>query len=258
MISTKSLAFWIAVGCGVATIASAVAVQGAPGLMLHPPRVDAEPWTPITFLFVGRGPWFGGLFAALCFYQFGREVERYLGVVKFAGMVVTAALAAAAVGYAGGLPEVGAASATAAGVLVAYMRMWPVNRVSFFGYVAFRARDLLVVYLGYSLLGSVGGGQLRWDGLVPVAGAAATLLFLVIIDRDSARAKFRQRLDAALYGDGSSRGEIEWGTIPREGLHALTLEELERIEAKAKESGIRALTPDERAFVHRLMLRKTA
>jgi membrane associated rhomboid family serine protease len=258
MVSTKSLAFWIAVACGVATIASAVAVQGAPDLMLHPPRVGEEPWTPITFLFVGRGPWFGGLFAALCFYQFGREVERYLGAVKFAGMVVTAALAAAAVGYAGGLPEVGAAGATAAGVLVAYMRMWPVNRVSLFGWAAFRARDLLIVYVGYSLLGSVGGGQLRWDGLIPAAGAAAALLFLVVIDRDSAGAKFRQRLDRALYGDGSSRNEIDWEGIPRDGLHGVTLEELERIEAKARASGIRALTPDERAFVHRLQLRRSA
>ena len=242
MVSTKSLAFWIAVGCGVATIASAVAMQGAPDLMLHPSRLDEEPWTPITFLFVGRGPWFGGLFAALCFYHFGGEVERYLGVVKFAGMVVTAALAAAAVGYAGGLPEVGAAGATAAGVLVAYMRMWPINRVSLFGYVAFRARDLLIAYLGFSLVGSLVGGQLRWDGLVPVGGAAATLLFLAIIDRDSAGAKFRQRLDTALYGDGSSRGEIDWETIPREGLHALTVQELERIEAKARAEGTRALT----------------
>jgi membrane associated rhomboid family serine protease len=258
MVSTKSLAFWIAVGCAIATVASALAVQGTPAFVLRPPQLDREPWTPITFLFVGRGPWFGGLFAAFCFYHFGRDVERYLGVVKFAGLVVTAALAAAALGYAGGLPEVGAAGATAAGVLVAYMRLWPVNRVALFGSAAFRARDLLVAYVGLSLFGSFGGGQARWDGLVPVAGLAATLLFLVVIDRDSAGAKFRQRLDTALYGDGSSGNEIDWEGIPRDGLHTLTVDELERIRAKAVAEGMRSLTPDERAFVHRLTLRKTA
>jgi membrane associated rhomboid family serine protease len=258
MTSTRSLSLWIALGCVIATVASGLAMTGMPELMLHPPRVDEEPWTPITFLFVGRGPWFGGLFAALCFYQFGREVERHLGIIKFAGMVLTAALAAAAVAYAGALPEVGAAGATAAGVLVAYMRLWPLNRVSLFGWTALRARDLLIVYVGYSLLGSLGAGQLRWDGLVPAAGLAATLLFLRIVDHDSAGAKFRQRLDTALYGDKSDRGEIDWSSIPRNGLHELTLDELVRIESKATEHGTRSLTEEERAFVHRLRLRQTA
>jgi len=179
---------------------------------------------------VGRGDWLATLFAAACFYHFGREVERYLGVIKFAG-------------------------AAAAGVLVAYMRLWPVNRVSMFGSVAFSARDFLVAFIGLSVLGSLGGGQLRWEGLVPLAGLAATVLFLVIVDRDSARAKFHARRHTALYGDGRSATEIDWRAVPRAGLHELTLMELERVEAKANVDGMRSLTEEERAFAHRLRLR---
>ena len=188
----------------------------------------------------------------------GREVERYLGIIKFAGIVVTAALAAAALGFAASLPDVGAAGAAgaaAAGVLVAYMRLWPVNRVSMFGSVAFSARDFLVAFIGLSVLGSLGGGQLRWEGLVPLAGLAASVLFLVVVDRDSARAKFHARLHTALYGDGRSATEIDWSAVPRAGLHELTLMELERVEAKANVDGMRSLTEEERAFVHRLRLR---
>ena len=191
---------------------------------------------------MGRGDWLATLLAAACFYHFGREVERYLGIIKFAGIVVTAALAAAALGFAASPPDVGAAGAAAAGVLVAYMRLWPVNRVSMFGSVAFSARDFLVAFIGLSVLGSLGGGQRRWEGLVPLAGLAATVLFLVVVDRDSARAKFHARRHTALYGDGRSATEIDWSAVPRAGLHELTLMELERVEAKANVDGMRSLT----------------
>jgi len=252
---TKSVSFWIAIACVAALIASTVAAPNVPALKLRPASLEEEPWTPLTFLFIGRGDWLGTLFASACFYHFGREVERYLGVIKFAGIVVTAALAAAALGFAASLPDVGAAGATAAGVLVAYMRLWPVNRVSMFGSVALSARDVLLAFVGVSLLGSLGGGQLHWEGLVPLAGVAATLLFLVVVDRDSARAKFHARLNTALYGHGASADDIAWETIPRAGLHELTLLELERVQAKATAQGMRSLTAEERAFVHRLRLR---
>ena len=258
-VSTKSLAFWMAVACLAAAVASGFATQGGPALKLRPARIDEEPWTPLTFLFVGRGDWFGALFAAACFYHFGREVERHLGVIKFAGLVVTAALAAAAIGFAATLWDVGASGAVAAGVLVAYTRLWPLNRVSLFGTSAMRARDLLIGYVGLSLLGSFGGGQMRWEGLVPVAGLAATLLFLTVVDGDSAAAKYRERLNTALYGGAAwSHEEIDWRAVPRDGLHELTLYELERVEAKATRDGTRSLTADERAFVHRLRLRQGA
>ena len=255
--STKSIAFWIAVACVAALVVSTVASPSAPVLKLRPATLNEEPWTPITFLFMGRGDWLGTLFAAAVFQQFGREVERYLGVIKFCGIVVTAALAAAGLGFAASLPDVGAAGATAAGVLVAYMRLWPVNRVSMFGSVGLSARDVLLAFVAYSVLASLGGGQLHWEGLVPLAGLAATLLFLMVVDRDSARAKFHARLNTALYGDGRSATEIDWDAVPRAGLHELTLLELERVEAKAKTDGMRSLTEDERAFVHRLRLRAT-
>jgi hypothetical protein len=38
-------------------------------------------------------------------------------------------------------------------------------------------------------------------------------------------------------------------------LHALTLEELDRLRAKVAAEGTGALTPDERAFLHRMTLR---
>lgn len=257
--STKSLAFWMAVGGIASAVVSGIGTQHGLPLTLRPARIDQEPWTAITFLFVGRGDWLSVLCSAACFIHFGREVERCIGLIKFAGLVVTAALGAAAIGFAAALTDVGASGAVAAGVLVAYARLWPLNRVSLFGTSALSARDLLIGYIGLTLLGAVGGGQLRWDGLVPVAGLASALLFLTVVDRDSAGAKFRQRLNTALYGEGTwSREEIDWQGVPRDGLHELTLHELERVEAKATRDGARSLTADEWAFIHRLRLRRTA
>jgi hypothetical protein len=75
------------------------------------------------------------------------------------------------------------------------------------------ARDILIGYVGLSLLGSFGGGQLRWEGLVPVAGVAATLLFLMVVDHDSAGAKFRAKVNTALYG--KRRGRVRRSFVHR-------------------------------------------
>jgi hypothetical protein len=42
-----------------------------------------------------------------------------------------------------------------------------------------------------------------------------------------------------------------WATIRMEGLHELNREEVERLLAKARDSGVRALTPEERAMLDR-------
>ncbi|HWJ24076.1 MAG TPA: DUF6576 domain-containing protein, partial [Gemmatimonadaceae bacterium] len=52
--------------------------------------------------------------------------------------------------------------------------------------------------------------------------------------------------------------EPRWDAIPREGLHPLNLEELDRLQAKVQEHGMASLTADERAFLHRLSLRESA
>jgi hypothetical protein len=38
----------------------------------------------------------------------------------------------------------------------------------------------------------------------------------------------------------------------------MNIEELDRVIAKAKKEGVRRLTPDERAFLHRMSLRASA
>jgi hypothetical protein len=134
------------------------------------------------------------------------------------------------------------------------------------------ARVLVLLTTGYAIFGGVTNGSVVGAGIAHYAhlgGYGAAFLYLVWLDRYSPAREFRKRLDTALYG-GQPAGvagvasvltgppEPNWDAIPRDGLHPLNLEELDRLRAKAQAHGMSSLTADERAFVHRLSLRESA
>ena len=68
----------------------------------------------------------------------------------------------------------------------------------------------------------------------------------------SPAARFRAQARPAVRGGGAARDDIErWRRIPRDGLHPVNREELDRVLAKLAASGVDALTPDERLFLDR-------
>jgi hypothetical protein len=112
--------------------------------------------------------------------------------------------------------------------------------------------------VGYRFLwrfgfGGMGGGGM--PGLGVLGGAAGGALFCAWLSHTSAASQYRRTLRSAMVGDASSWSSLDWDAIPRDGLHALTVEELDRVRAKVEAQGVRSLSEDERAFVHRLRLR---
>jgi hypothetical protein len=123
-----------------------------------------------------------------------------------------------------------------------------------FGAMAIGPRQLLLISVGYRFLwgfGLAGGGT----GLSLLGGVGMGAVFCAWLSHTSAASKYRRSLRTALVGDAASWNTLDWNAIPREGLHAVTLDELDRVMTKAIANGIRSLTDDERAFVHRLRLR---
>jgi hypothetical protein len=146
---------------------------------------------------------------------------------------------------------IGGGAAAAMGTLVVYAYLWPLNRVQILGAIATGPRQLLMISVGYRFLfgfGASAGGT----GLSLLGGCAMGALFCGVLSHTSAGSKYRRNLRTALVGDARSWSTFDWNSIPREGLHPLTLEELDRVMAKAKDKGLRSLTDDERAFVHRM------
>ena len=91
-----------------------------------------------------------------------------------------------------------------------------------------------------------------------LGGYAAAYLYLRWADARSERRQFKKRVEDATFGKRSpivSTAPPDFDAIKRDGLHPLTLEELDRLRAKVAAEGASALTPDERAFLHRMRIR---
>jgi membrane associated rhomboid family serine protease len=232
-----------------------------PSLLLTAAHRPANPMALSSFLFASPGG-MDAVPAAVIVFYFGRDLEKKFGALAFLGIYLLCALGGAAVALLTPGTPMGGGPAGAIGALVVYAYLWPLNRVRIFNIVTIGPRELLLIMVGYRFLWRFGlggmGGAGGASGLAVLGGAAAGALICAVLSHTSAGSQYRRTLRTAMVGDAASWSSLDWDAIPRDGLHSLTVEELERVQAKAETQGIRALTDDERAFVHRLRLRTTA
>jgi len=228
-----------------------------PSLLLTAAHRPANPMALSSFLFASAGGMDALPAAAIVFY-FGRDLEKKFGALAFLGIYLLCALGGAAVGLLTPGTPLGGGPAGAIGALVVYAYLWPLNRVRMFNIITIGPRELLLIMVGYRFLwrfGMGGAGMGGASGLSVLGGAAGGALLCAILSHTSAGSQYRRTLRTAMVGDAASWSSLDWDAIPRDGLHSLTVEELERVRAKAESQGIRALSEEERAFVHRLRLR---
>ena len=228
-----------------------------PSLLLTAAHRPANPMALSSFLFASAGGMDALPAAAIVFY-FGRDLEKKFGALAFLGIYLLCALGGAAVGLLTPGTPLGGGPAGAIGALVVYAYLWPLNRVRMFNIITIGPRELLLIMVGYRFLwrfGMGGAGLGGASGLAVLGGAAGGALLCAILSHTSAGSQYRRTLRTAMVGDAASWSSLDWDAIPRDGLHSLTVEELERVRAKAESQGIRALSEEERAFVHRLRLR---
>ena len=231
-----------------------------------------RPWTAFTYMFV-HAPGLAHIgFNMLALYFFGPRVEQRLGSAHFFSLYLVSGLGGAALSFLTPAASIVGASGAVFGVLMAFARYWPREKIYIWGVLPIEARVLVILTTAYELFGGVSGGRFGGAGIAHYAhlgGYGAAFLYLAWMDRYSPAREFRKRLDTALYGGQPSGvasvasvltgpSEPNWDAIPRDGLHPLNLEELDRLRAKAREHGMASLTADERAFVHRLSLRESA
>jgi len=225
-----------------------------------------RPWTFVTYMFL-HASWSHLLFNMISLGFFGPRVEAQIGERRFITMYLIAGLGGSLLSLAlkevAPYPIVGASGAIF-GVELVYATLWPHDRIYIWGALPVEARWLVIgqtvysIFGGFGGLGSLGGGVAHFAHLGGYVGA---FLYMRFVDYHSPLSSFRRKLDTATYGKrgwGLSSGNEEiakWEAIPRAGLHPMNVEELDRVIAKAKSDGVRSLTPDERAFLHRMSLR---
>ena len=251
----RSSARWLAAAAIVLAATPFLGLHWSPLLRFAQNGRPLNPSALLTFAFTAASIR-DAVVGALVLASFGPDVEKQLGQALFLALFISAAIGGAATGIMSPNVPTGGVFAGAVGLLVVYAYLWPLNRVPIFGLGAVSARDALIFLVGYRLL--FGFGFARGGGIdaTPFGGLVIGFAWMALLQHTSAASQYRRRLRAALVGkDGWS--DVDFDAIPRDGLHAMVLEELDRVREKHKTEGARSLTDDERAFVHRLRLRQT-
>jgi membrane associated rhomboid family serine protease len=227
--------------------------QGNPGLVqnlvLVPALIPTHPWTVVTYMFLhGGGTHL--LFNMMGLYFFGPRLELVLGGSRFLTLYFLSGITGALLSLF--TPTVGIVGASGAifGVFYGYAHFWPRDRILVWGIVPIEARLFVILMTALSLSGGLGIGQAGIAHFAHLGGFVGGFLYFKWLERHSGAARFRRRAEPAA-ASGSSADLERWARIPRDTLHPVNREELDRVLAKLADRGPVALTAEERAFLDR-------
>lgn len=218
-------------------------------LAFTPRAALLQPWTFITYMFVHGG--LGHLvFNMLALYFFGSRLEMRLGGAHFVRLYFASGIAGALLSmvftpYA----AIVGASGAVFGVMYGFAHFWPRERVYIWGVLPVEARWLVIGTTALALFGGFSGA--RRDGVAHFAhlgGYVGAWLYLWILERrqSASRRQWQQRVSAAAP---EARRIVKVPEVDLERIHPVNREEVERILAKARASGLESLTNQERTFL---------
>jgi membrane associated rhomboid family serine protease len=227
--------------------------------MFVPAWVLARPWTPVTAMFLhDPNGLLHILFNMVALWMFGPRVEARIGGRRFLGLYFVSGLAGAAACFFQPQQAVIGASGAIFGVSLAYARYWPHDKVLIYGILPMTTRTMVVLYAVWSMLGAFGFVESGVAHLGHLGGFVGGYLYCRYLERFTGARSFRARAEHGWEQGLREQAAAElttlarWARIPGEMLHPNNREELERLRAKLATSGIRTLTPDERAYLDRL------
>jgi membrane associated rhomboid family serine protease len=221
-------------------------VSGVTSLLYFvPTQVLVRPWTIVTYMFLHGG--LGHIFwNMLGLYFFGPRVESRMGSQRFITLYLVAGIVGAlfSVVLAPRNPILGASGAVL-GVLMAFARFWPRERLLIWGIVPVEARWLVIIYAAIDIFGTRGIGRGGVANFAHLGGFAGALLYLLFLERRQGARRFKQAATPKVAE--SALGN--WRQVDRGSIHAVNREEVDRILDKISASGLASLTPQERQFL---------
>jgi membrane associated rhomboid family serine protease len=224
--------------------------------ILVPAEAWMRPWTIITYMFL-HGSLGHLFFNMLSLWFFGPRLEDRLGARAFLGLYFTSGISGAALSllftpYA----AIIGASGAVFGVLLGYAWFWPRVQMLIWGIIPIEARWMVLLMTGLSLWGGFGGAGGGIAHFAHLGGFVGGYIFLRLLARRTGAERFRRQSMAPVRRLETTSGSVDrWTKIPREKLHEVNREELDRILDKIGASGVSSLTPGEREFLDRFSTR---
>jgi membrane associated rhomboid family serine protease len=219
-------------------------------LVLVPALIPQRPWSLVTYAFL-HADTLHLLFNMIGLFFFGPRLESALGSRRFLGLYFTSAVAAAIASLFTPFAAIVGASGAVFGVLFGFAKFWPRDRIYFWGIIPIEARWFIVLLALYSILGGfTGGGGIAH--FAHLGGLVGGWLFFKFLEWRSPARRFKKK--ATPDFGRATRSDLErWRSIPREALHPVNREELDRIMRKVDEHGPQSLDNRERAYLERLV-----
>jgi membrane associated rhomboid family serine protease len=217
-------------------------------LVLVPAFIPQRPWTIVTYAFL-HADIFHLLFNMMGLFFFGPRLESELGGRRFLVLYFTSTVAAALASLFTPFTAVVGASGAVFGVLVGFAKHWPRHRIYFWGIVPIEARWFIVLLAIYSIVGGFTGGRIAH--FAHLGGLAGGWLYLKILELRSPARRFQKKA-APAFRRATESDLARWRSIPRDSLHPVNREELDRIMGKVDEHGAQSLDLKEREYLERL------
>lgn len=230
---------------------------------LVPALLLQRPWTVVTYMFLHGGMMHLASNMISLFF-FGPRLEERLGSVRFIRFYVVCGICGAALSLIlFAVAPFGAmigASGAVFGVIIGFARYWPDDSIYLMGVIPIRARTLAILLIAMSIFAGATGAGGNIAHFAHLGGGVAGWLYLRAWERRrrahvAAQQPDVQRKPPRLRKPQGIRDvdAVErWKAVPKERLHEINREELEALLQKVDQSGVKALTPSERAFLDRI------
>ena len=220
-------------------------------LALFPIAVYQRPWTLVTYMFLHAG-FMHLFFNMIGLFFFGPRLESRLGGRDFLMVYFLSGIAGALLTFVL-TPQsaVVGASGAVLGVLAAYARIWPEEKIYIWGILPVTARVMVIGLAVVSVASGFSQGGSDIAHFAHLGGLGAGWFFMVLRDRRRRPAwgvKQPSAVRTALTG--RSRRE-RWQSMNVNDLHVINRTEAERILTKLREQGEASLTIDEQQFLDR-------
>src|ERR1019366_4652014 len=217
-------------------------VTGA--LLFDPSHAFTRPWTIVTYMFL-HGGFMHILLNMLGLFIFGPRVEQRLGGERFLWLYFLSGISGALLSYFLVPSLLIGASAAIYGVVLAFARFWPTDKIYIWGVLPLEARWLVIITIVWAIYSGLNGSTGGVADFAHLGGYIGAYLYLRWLEETKGSKRFRE-LAASAPPD---RQLSNWKRVNLQSVHELNRDEVNRILDKISASGLGSLTPQEKQFL---------
>jgi membrane associated rhomboid family serine protease len=214
-------------------------------LMFVPVYVLRQPWTIVTYMFL-HGSIGHIFFNMLGLYFFGQRVEQRLGSSRFLWLYFISGISGALLHMvlAPTSPIIGA-SAAVYGVVLAFARFWPTDKIYIYGILPLEARWLVIITVIMAIYSGLNGSTGGVADFAHLGGYVGAFFYLWWFEQTKGTKRFKEKASSPL----ADRSLSNWKRVNLQSVHELNRDEVNRILDKINASCIGSLTAQEKQFL---------